>query len=352
MVKLNLIQRLFWSSKKIEKYFLENSPSNIETLNSLIKAHELTINEQKERIIEKDKAISEIKEKLIREEENAKNSSIKANELLERISNYELRKAELEKELNITVNEKNEISKKIDSKLETLSKIETTFFGKTGNKGKGMLGEMQLANLLEVSGLPQDFYVSNLQVNSKVVEFAIKSGVEGKWIPVDSKVLDVDIDENQVIIMTDQYISKVKSAVRDISKYLSKTNTTDYGLLVIQSDEIYMKMYEYDPAFFQTMIRDYKIHISSPSSFINYSSSISHILDIYSKVHKEEKLYNEIISLMETTRKFADNIQKTYKTFKVAIETHYPALENKHNRIKKTIDTNEEFKAIKSLEEN
>ena len=352
MPKLNFIQRLFWSSEKIKNYFLENTNINNEEFKSLIDAQKLLIDEQKARILDKDKIIGEIKEKLIREEEISKNASFQTNELKEKIHVYESKRFELEKELNIVRNEKNEISKKINSKLETLTKIETTFFGKTGNKGKGMLGEMQLSKLLEVSGLPQDFYVNNLQVNSNIVEFAIKSGIKGKWIPVDSKVIDVDIDDNQVIIITDKYIAKVKNAVKEISKYLSKSNTTDYGLLVIQSDEIYMKLYEYNPAFFQNMIRDYKIHISSPSSFINYSSSISHILDIYSKVHNEEKLYKEIIALMETTRKFADNMQKSYKTFKVAMESHYPALENKHKKIKKTIDTNEQFKAIKSLEEN
>lgn len=351
MAKLNLIQRLFWSSEKIKNYFLDNSHNNTEELKSLIETQKLMINEQKERISEKDKIIAEIKEKLIREEEIGKNASSQASELKEKINTYETKRIELEKELNIVRNEKNEISKQIDSKLKTLSKIETTFFGKTGNKGKAMLGEMHLAKLLEVSGLPSDFYVHNLQVNSNVVEFAIKSGIEGKWIPVDSKVLDVDMDENQVIFITDKYIAKVKNAVKEISKYLSKSNTTDYGLLVLQSDEIYMKLYEYNPAFFQTMIRDHKIHVSSPSSFINYSSSISHILDIYSKVHNEEKLYKEIISLMETTRKFADNMQKSYKSFKVAMGTHYPALENKHRNIKKTIDTNNHLKEIKSLED-
>jgi len=42
------------------------------------------------------------------------------------------------------------------NKLKPLEKIEKTFFGKTGNKGKGELGEMQLETILEKSGLPLD----------------------------------------------------------------------------------------------------------------------------------------------------------------------------------------------------
>lgn len=351
MAKLNLIQRLFWSSEKIEKYFLENSQSNEGVLSELIQEQKARLQEQVERINEKDQIINDLRNKLIREETNNRNASEQTEQLKQKIQFYETKRAELETALHASRNEKVELSKQINSKLETLSKIETTFFGKSGNKGKGMLGEMQLAKILQASGFPEEFYIQGLQVNSNIVEFAIQSGVDNKWIPVDSKTLEVDLDDNGIIVITEDYVRKVRTAAKEITKYLSKSNTADYGLLVLQSDEIYMKLYEYNPVLFQQMIKDNKIYITSPSSFVNFASSISHILDIYAKVHNEEKLYEEIIGLMDTTRKFADNMHKSYKSFKVAMETHYPALENKHTKIRKTLDSHDNIKEVKKIEE-
>jgi len=224
------------------------------------------------------------------------------------------------------------------NKLKPLEKIEKTFFGKTGNKGKGELGEMQLETILEKSGLPLDqFWTKNLTVGTNQVEFAIKSGVENKWIPVDSKVLEGNINEDGKIIVDETYKKSVLTQAKTIKKYLGKTNTVDYGLLVLQNDEIYMSLYDKFPSFFKETIQEHKIYITSPSSFIQFSWSVANILEIYESVRGDQKIYDDMVDTLGGISRFMKKLGAVHKDFDTVVNSHYPALKNKENKLLKKL---------------
>jgi len=103
------------------------------------------------------------------------------------------------------------------------------------------------------------------------VEFAIVAP-ENKFIPVDSKVLEsTKLDEDGKVIIDKEYANKVRSQAKKVSEYLGKANTTDYGILVLQSDSIQIEVFENFPELYKSIVDDYKVYVMGPSSFVQYS---------------------------------------------------------------------------------
>ncbi len=246
-------------------------------------------------------------------------------------------------------NDHEKLKIEISKKLDPLTKIEKTFFASSGNKGKGELGERQLKNWLEKSGMDPEMWAENLVVGSNQVEFAIKADLNDKWIPVDSKVLDPEFDEDNNFIINDNYKNKVHTQVKEVAKYLGKTNTADYGLLVLQNDNIYIKLFDEYPAFFEQMIKDYKIFICSPSTFIQFAWTMSNILDIYKKIHKDEKLFDEVVEVLMTVNKLSSSLASTHKHFNIAMDTHYATLTKRQNALVKKMHKEDKIKALPNL---
>lgn len=299
MKKINWFSRLFMSWKQIESFINDNSDTDVLAARLDEKEKQISkLEEALEKKNESTKFIETLYKKL--ELQNQELTSInKAAEAVKNDNNKKINSQEdmiksLQEKLMFRQSEMDKLKKDIHDRLGTLNKIEKTFFGKSGNKGKGELGEMQLKTMLQKSGLDDDYWIENLIVGSSQVEFAIRSGEDEKWIPVDSKVLDTDHNEDGTIVLDEQYRQRVSVQAKNITKYLGKKNTAEYGLLVLQNDSIYLKLYEMYPLFFQETIQKYKIYICSPSSFIQFAWSISHILDIYKRVHKDEKIYDDM----------------------------------------------------------
>ena len=314
-----------------------------------IKILENNLMDNNKNLTEKQEVISSLKHEvytLKQKEETLKSENNKKQESLS------LKDQKIDNLKNLIQDKKNDLNilkKDISEKLIPLNKIEKTFFAESGNKGKGELGEMQLKTILQKSGLENDFWTENLLVGTLQVEFAIKSGKMDKWIPVDSKVLDVDLDIENNIIINEKYKQRVKTQVREITKYLSKSNTADYGLLVLQNDSIYMELYTKFPSFFQQVIKEFKIYICSPSSFIQFSCSISNILEIYERVHNDEKIYDQMIDALNTITKLSTSLIKVHDNFNIAMNTHYPTLQKRQNKLIDKLSKEGKIKQLPSI---
>ncbi|MCK5807252.1 MAG: DNA recombination protein RmuC [Mycoplasmataceae bacterium] len=353
MKKISWLKRIFMSWDSLEKYFnnteVSFQPNSVsedlykQTLETL-EERKIRIEEYKVQLDEAKRLITKLETEASSASDQLVNERHQANELRTQINRIKV-------QLDERSNENNIIKNDIRDQLKTIGKIEKTFFASTGNKGKGELGERQVKMILETAGMSKDMWVENLQVGNTTVEFAIQSGSEGKYIPIDSKVLETDTDEYGKIIIDDKYRNKVKSQVAAVAKYLSKSNTTDYGILVLQSDSVYMKLFEEYRGFMEEMLRDFKINITSPSSFLQNAWSISHILDIYKKVHNDEKIYSDMASALESVSKFANSLSKVHKDFNIAMNSHYPALEKKHTILTKRLVKADKIKAIPKIEE-
>lgn len=343
-MKITLIQRLFWSSEKIQDYIVSNLPKavsegELQTLKAFNESLSSSLREKDSRIADLFSDLNSYKEKLAKLEavSSSKDSDLQRKD--DAISELKTSIAKLETTILEQQSAHSIVKNEIRDQLKTIGKIERTFFGQTANKGKGELGERQLKNILEKSDLSSDLWVENLMVGSEIVEFAMKHGTTEKWIPVDSKVLEAShYEEDGSAIIDQAYATKVREQAKKVAKYLSKKNTADYGLLVLQSDAIYMKLYEEFPNIFQEVIKEHKIYIMSPSSFVQFAWSIAQILDIYAKVHKDEQIYDDMMSALDSIKKFYDNIADVHKKFNVAMETHYPTIQNKYNGLTKRLE--------------
>ncbi|CAM9135368.1 DNA recombination protein RmuC [Mycoplasma todarodis] len=361
MIKINWFARLFMSWNKLEEHILSNSSNDKEMA---VTKSQLQMTEQRlEEVIKQKEELSNF----LMEAKNEKNEISRKLEL--QTHDFEMAKKK-EQETNISIHEKlQEIEvlkdrirdektsldyykKQINEKLVPLNKIEKTFFASSGNKGKGELGELQLKTLLQKSGLDNNIWVENLTVGKNVVEFAIQSGNEDeKWIPIDSKVLETEIDPDTNKIIVDQkYKNKVLSQVKLITKYLGKSNTADYGLLVLQNDEIYMELYNEFPSFFKEVIEEHKIYITSPSSFVQITWSIANIIKIYERVHKDEMIYDQMVSILESVNKFSNKLAATHKEFNIAMTTHYPTIQKKQNSLVKKLVKEGKIKELPTIE--
>ena len=350
MKKINWFARLFMSWKALEEHFGAQT-GDTRTLEVLEKNYQQMIDVLNTNISNLNSQLSKASEQVTRLEEQNLSKDRELNKERNDLSDLKLRLQEVKVQLDERTNESKNIKDEIRDQLKTINKIERTFFSTTGNKGKGELGEQQVKRILEKAGIGNDMWFENLTVGKDTVEFAISSGEEGKFIPVDSKVLDADLDEDGKVIIDDKYKAKVKSAAKDVAKYLGKANTTDYGILVLQSDSIYMKLFEEYPTFFQEMIQENKVHINSPSSFVQTAWSISHLMNIYRRVHNDEKIYDQMVSTIESVSKFANSLMKVHKDFNVTMR-HYGTIENKSTKLLRKLNKDGKIKELPQIEFN
>ena len=360
MIKINWFARLFMGWEKLVKH-IQSNDKNDQEIAVLKKELEMTQESLKEIKKERDQINDFLVEVRKEKEEFSKQLDDKRKEL-------ELNKQK-EQDINASLsvslkeidglkdkirngqNELEHYKREINEKLIPLDKIEKTFFASSGNKGKGELGEMQLKTLLQKSGLDENIWTENLMVGKNTVEFAIQSGdADGKWIPIDSKVLETEYDEEtKKIIVNNAYKQKVITQVKQITKYLGKSNTADYGLLVLQNDEIYMELYDKFPSLFKEVIEEYKVYITSPSSFVQITWSIANIIKIYERVHKDEMIYEEIVGVLKSVNRFSHKISSTHKEFNIAMKDHYPAIKNKQEKLLKKLGKEGKIKELPNL---
>ncbi|WKX02603.1 DNA recombination protein RmuC [Candidatus Mycoplasma mahonii] len=359
MKKINWFSRLFMSWKSLQEH-MNNSEINEELITLRIEKKSF-----EERLLEKDKVyeqailtmqqqrveIAKISREILKN--NASKESIN-DKNMEQEKELALKNQEINNLKDTILENKNNLAnlkKDINEKLDPLKRIQKTFFAESGNKGKGELGEMQVKTILEKSGLEDDFWTENLIVNDKhQVEFAIKSGHEQKWVPVDSKVLDTEVDVDGKVVINSTFKSRVLTQVKEVKKYLGKPKTADYGLLVLQNDEIYMSLFNEYPLFFQTMIREHKIYICGPSSFVQFAWSISQILDIYERVHNDEKIYNQMLDTLTSITKLSASLLKVHKDFNIAMNTHYPTLQKRQKKLQNKLVKDEKIKELQKIE--
>ena len=337
MKKLNWFTRLFMSFDQLKEYFNQDN-NDAQTVDTVKELYESRVKELSERNDELKNSVTILNDKLTRYEQDIKN---KEENFVAKDNDIHKLKTEIEG-LRVRLEERNNENKLIKDdirdQLVTIGKIEKTFFSNTGNKGKGELGERQVKTILEKSGLDRDMWEENITVGSKSVEFGMKSGEEGKFIPIDSKVLDAQLDEDGHIVIDDKYKNKVATQAKSVSEYLGKKNTADYGVLVLQGDDLYIKLFEEYPTFFNEMIDKHRVFIMSPSTFIQTAYSISNIIKIYKRVKNDEEIYDEIRSALDTTAKFAKSLEKTHADFNKAMNSHYPALAKKHTALVKKLE--------------
>jgi len=161
----------------------------------------------------------------------------------------------------------------------------------TNVKTRGIIGEFQLANILEQILSPEQ-YVCNLVTRKDTrenVEFAVKlpgrddSG-QAVYLPIDSKfpiedynalLTAYDIgDAVQINAIAKSLESNIKKFAKDIhDKYIEPPYTTDFGIMFLPSEGLYAEIVRRS-SLLECLQRDYKIVITGPTTLAAILNSL------------------------------------------------------------------------------
>ncbi len=202
-------------------------------------------------------------------------------------------------------------------------------------KTRGILGEYQLANLLE-DLLTNDQYEKNVKTkpNSGAhVEFAIKmphGDIEKKilWLPVDSKFPKEDYERLQDAYETGdgtgienirkEFRNAILKNAKDIKeKYIDPPNTTEYGIMFLPFESLYAEVLRI-PGLFDQVQRDYRVTVTGPSTF----SALLNSLQMGFRTLAIQKRSSEVWQLLSIVSnefgKFGQLLDKTKKKLQEA----------------------------------
>ena len=193
-------------------------------------------------------------------------------------------------------------------------------------KTRGVLGEYQLANILEQLLTPDQYSknVSTKKGSQAHVEFAVK--LPGKdsddvvWLPIDSKfpienynrLLDAyEVGEKDVVEAAQKVLLKtIETFAKDISeKYIDPPHTTDFGIMFLPVESLYAEVLRH-PGLFEILQRKYRITVTGPTTL----SALLNSLQMGFRTLAVQKRSSEVWKTLEAVKtefnKFSDQLKK------------------------------------------
>ncbi len=295
---LAVILLLFFKSSEKENFWKEFQTASMQLTSALDQSSRANREEQNRSI-----------ERLTFE---MKNSIDKMRETMEaRFQNIQKENAEKLEQMRLTVDEKlhntletrlGESFKVVSERLEQVQKglveMQTLASGVgdlkrvlSNVKVKGVLGEYQLASILEQILTPAQ-YAQNVKTkkgSANIVEFAVKipsksDSMNDIWLPIDAKFPSEDYerlmsaydlaDVNAIEEHKKKLESKIKVFAKDIKdKYIDPPQTTDFAILFLPFEGLYAEVLRI-PGLFEQVQRDYKITIAGPTTITAFLSSL------------------------------------------------------------------------------
>jgi DNA recombination protein RmuC len=208
----------------------------------------------------------------------------------------------------------------------------------TNVKTRGIMGEYQLANILE-DLLTNEQYEKNVKtkLGSGVhVEFAIKlpnnnSLNKTLWLPIDSKFPKEDYealvdayeegDPIKLEILRKAFKNSIIKNAKDIKeKYIDPPNTTEYGIMFLPFESLYAEVLR-TPGLFELLQKDFKITITGPTTL----SALLNSLQMGFRTLAIEKRSSEVWDILGVVKtefgKFGTILEKTKKKLQEATNT-------------------------------
>ena len=204
----------------------------------------------------------------------------------------------------------------------------------TNVKTKGILGEYQLANIIEQL-LPREQYAENVATrpgSSERVEFAVRmpgnSDDEVVWLPIDSKfplegyhklINARDAGDQEAILQAEKALATtLEKFAKDISeKYLEAPYTTDFGVMFLPIESLYAEVLRH-PGVFETLQRKYRITVTGPTTM----SALLNSLQMGFRTLAVTKQSSEVWKILEAVKtefgKFSDQLEKVDKQLSTA----------------------------------
>ncbi len=154
-------------------------------------------------------------------------------------------------------------------------------------KTRGMLGELQLASILQEILAPEQYEanVATKRGSQSFVEFAIKLPSEDSFVylPIDAKfpsdayekLLDAyELGEEQAIARAKQELGmRIKTFAKDIAeKYIDVPNTTEFAVMFLPFEGLYAEVIRL--GLFEEIQRKYKVTIAGPTTMAALLNSL------------------------------------------------------------------------------
>lgn len=202
-------------------------------------------------------------------------------------------------------------------------------------KTRGVLGELQLARLLEQLLTPEQ-YAQNVKTkpnSNAFVEFAVK--LPGKnnnekplWLPIDSKFPTEDYDAlleaydhtdtAKIEEATKNLIRKIKALAKDIQdKYIDPPNTTDFAIMFLPIEGLYAEVLRHS-GLFEELQRKYKVVVTGPTTL----TAVLNSLQMGFRTLAIEKRSSEVWEILGAVKtefgKFGEVLAKTQKKLQEA----------------------------------
>ncbi|MDQ7095062.1 DNA recombination protein RmuC [Desulfosporosinus sp. PR] len=205
-------------------------------------------------------------------------------------------------------------------------------------KTRGIMGEIQLGNLLEQI-LTSDQFATNVITkagSNDRVEYAIKLPARDGhdsilWLPIDAKFPLEDYErlmeaQEQADLSRSEELGKaletrLKSEGKSIhDKYLDPPNTTDFAILFLPVEGLFAEVLR-RPGLCELLQRDYKVIITGPTTL----AALLNSLQMGFRTLAIEKRSSEVWSLLGAVKtefgKFVDILEKTQKKLQEASNT-------------------------------
>lgn len=196
----------------------------------------------------------------------------------------------------------------------------------TNVKTKGILGEYQLANIIEQM-LPREQYEENVATrpgSNERVEFAVRmpgnSANEVVWLPIDSKfplngyetllAARESGDTSAIEAAEKALTSTLEKFAKDIStKYVEAPYTTDFGVMFLPIESLYAEVLRH-PRVFETLQRKYRITVTGPTTM----SALLNSLQMGFRTLAVTKRSSEVWKILEEVKtefgKFSTHLEK------------------------------------------
>ena len=197
-------------------------------------------------------------------------------------------------------------------------------------KTRGILGEIQLGNILEQILSPEQ-YDSNVKTkkgSDALVEFAIK--LPGKdandsavYLPIDAKFPQEDYirlqtayeagDTLAIDASIKALVQSVKRFAKDISsKYIDPPHTTDFGIMFLPVEGLFAEVVR-QPDLITVLQRDYKIVITGPTTLAAMLNSLQMGFKTLAIQKRSSEVWNVLSSVKKEFTTFGGVLEKAQK---------------------------------------
>jgi DNA recombination protein RmuC len=215
----------------------------------------------------------------------------------------------------------------------------------TNVKTRGVLGEIQLGNILEEIMAP-DQYESNVKTkmgSDALVEYAVK--LPGRnpqdksvYLPIDAKFPQEDYvrlqsayeagDSVAVEVSLKALLQAVKKFAKDIStKYIDPPNTTDFGIMFLPVEGLFAEVVR-QPDMIAFLQREYKIVVTGPTTLAAMLNS----LQMGFKTLAIQKRSSEVWKVLAA-------VKKEFSTFGGVLEKAQKKINEANNEIENLVGT-------------